>query len=135
MIRIPALEKVRRWATGQPAELAEQLARFESSADRTFAELARGLPARYDPALTGVNAAAFWGVQLSVDTTLGSVVVFLPKANPDDRAKTLLLIKKVSANTMTLQPVSGLINGAASLGKTSVGLYVVSFDGENYWVT
>ncbi len=59
---------------------------------------------------------AAWGEIVQVDPTLGAVTIDLPKPQPEDRGK-LVVVKNVSSstNTITIRNLHGLIDSAAAV--------------------
>lgn len=117
-------------------ELAQQLAKFEDNVSNMGAALLARSMAALEPLPetvidnTSILAAGQFG---RYDTSRGNLSALLTQAAPKRRG--LLLVIKLSAvNTLTLYAQDGqLVDGAASLGVTSLGGLLLFCDGEGYW--
>lgn len=83
------------------------------------------------PTLTDGFGNKYW----FIDTTAGNVNVSLPE--PDEGVSKIYTVKRKTggANTLTVTPVSGTIDGAASHSiTTQYESYSYVSDGDNYWI-
>ena len=83
------------------------------------------------PTLTDGFGNKYW----FIDTTGGNVSIALPAA--DEAVSKIYTVKRATggANTLTVTPVSGTIDGAASHSITvQYESYSYVSDGDNYWI-
>lgn len=125
---------IREFPTDSPPALKEALSRLERNVEAQFFSVVQAIDAPLQVAerISSSGRTALPGQATPVDTSAGSLTVLIPSPAATKR-KTLVLIKTSSANTLTVQPVSGAINGAASLAITAIGARVLYSDGEGYW--
>lgn len=130
-----SLAMLRRFTTDNAPKLAEELQRFELNVEAlgkaVKLALQRPWERRAQP-ITANGEAAYPGHATYVDTSAASIELFLPQA---ERAaeREFLIVKTVAANSLTLRPVTGSINGAAAKVVTAAGATRVYCDGSDYW--
>jgi len=135
------LRKVREFTDPTDARTARQLTRqlgeFEDNCAAETAEIRNSYAPNLTPkeratAESGVIIAP--GQSLGVDTTDGDLEVVLEAPSSKNAGRDAAIYKRNAANTITVRADGGaLINGAATLALTAVGLTYLFSDGEEYW--
>lgn len=128
-------EKLFDFPAGNPLALREALQRFEANVGRAFESVRDLLERPFTATPRPIVKAGFMalpGLMTRCDTSAGSFELGLP--DPSRIAmRECLVVKLVAANTLTLRPVAGLINGSATAALTAAGAYRIYSDGGGYW--
>ena len=128
-------ELLRDFPVANAVALREALQRFERNVEvfagnvkdlfeRPFTRQARPVTA------SGQSAAP--GQVVRVSTESGNVELLLPRPETVP-GREFLVLKMEAANTLTLRPVSGTINAAATLAITAAGATWIYCDGGAYY--
>lgn len=119
-------------------ELRRDLQQLDRNIASAFSELQVPASAANGRKVSSATAAQF-GEFLVIDTSDASVIVTLPQVSNNRQTnawKAIGILRKSTSNTLTLQCVGAdLINGASSYTVAAAfGLFLVVFDGAEYWV-
>jgi hypothetical protein len=121
-----------------PEELRRDLQQQDRNIEAAFAELQVPILGTKIRKVNSSDTARF-GEMLVVDTSDGSIIIGLPQIGANRQASTgrgLGIMRSSTANVLTLAPSGNdLINNASTYTVAATfGLYLVVFDGTNYWV-
>jgi len=139
------LELIKQFITDNASRLGQQLSRFEQNVATETQALSDGKidqPAqvRVNPN-TSVDKSIITTGQIALcDVTTGNVLLVL-SAPSDGKPGFAWLLKRAAANTLTIKPsgmannVARLVNNATSkfYGAGTVGLFLLYYDGANWW--
>ncbi len=128
------LDRIREFTTGNALALKDQLQRFEQNVRDAVLKLdaQAEMPTKLASIVTASGGSPKLGDVTRYDTTSASVEAILPAPSAVVN-RWFPVIKMVSANTLTFRPVSGTINGAATLAITAVGLRWLYSDGSAWF--
>ncbi len=131
------LRTLSNFDTEDPAELARQLSQLEQNVDDAVRSTVASSVAPFQPT-SRVTAAYVASIDqlVRVDTVSGNVAVTLPIATVKNAGRTVAIARMSASNTLTVAPVQGTVNGAASLALTAaVRLFFLVSDGVGWWST
>ncbi len=126
--------QVSEFATADPGELNRQLSQLEDSHEDAISKVAA--QAEPTPTVSGRKRAtdlAKLDELTLADATSADVVVLLPTPSTKIAGKGLVVISVSAANNVIVQPVAGLVNGAASLTIAAVGATRFYCSGEGWY--
>jgi hypothetical protein len=122
------MRQIKQFITEDSGLLSTQLSKLEDNVVQQFA--ADELAANPTPMFFGGGAIITVGESAIIDTSGGALTVSISPAQ-DGRPGFINLIS--TTNNLTIKPLTGKIQGAASVTK-GVGLSLVYFDGSNFWL-
>ncbi len=131
------LRTVGNFTAKDPTQLERQLSQLEQNVDDALrSTVVAFVPV---PQPTNTKTAAYVAAldeMVRVNTAAGSVTIVLPVATPQNAGRGIAVARLSAANTLTVAPVSGTVNGAASLALTAaVRLFFLLSDGAGWWST
>jgi hypothetical protein len=116
------LNPVSDFKTDKPDELNRQLSQLEDSHEdalRTLAE--KSLTSLTVTSLRRAQLLAKVGELTEVDTSTAVVLVQLPAPSQQNAGRDLVIALSSGSNSVTVKPVAGAINGAASISISGIG--------------
>ncbi len=125
---------VSEFATTNPTELGRQLSQLEDGHEEALSKVAA--LAEPTPTVSGRKRAtdlAKLDELTLADATSANVMVLLPTPSTKIAGKSLVVIAVSAANNVIVQPVAGLVNGAASLTIAAVGATRFYCSGEGWY--
>lgn len=130
------LERIREFTSSNALALKDQLQRFEKNVSDAVLKLdaQAEMPDKLVAIVvaSGDAASPRVGQITRYDTTNGDILALLqPPSSVVNRW--FPVIKLVGSNTLRIRPVSGTINGAATLVVTAVGVRWIYSDGSAYY--
>ena len=116
-------------------ELVRQLNQFEQNVSDSFVRVGDQFLPRLSPTPNQrANYVAKIGDLVELDSSGGNLIVTFPAAAKGTEGVALGLVRLSGSNTITLVPVSGKINGAATVTlSTTVKAYLFVSDGSGWW--
>lgn len=132
---------VRRFVSDpKEADLNRRLVQFEENVENALAEVeavSQPLPKLSADAATVVTGTvqAAWDTTLRVDTSSAAIEVQLPGPSATKDGHSVRIIKTNSGGSaLTVRPISGNVQGAATHAPTAIGAHTYVTDGTDWWL-
>jgi hypothetical protein len=125
------LKRVYSFTTEAP--LKGEIERFERNTDEETRAIRTDMHKLFVPDVARSTQYALPRNLVRCDTSAGNLTVKLPAPSADNAGLPFPIVKTSASNTLTVQPLTGSINGASSLALTNIGLHLIYCDGATYW--
>lgn len=126
------MRQIGSFQTDDPKRLDRQLSDLEDNIEHEVDDIRASFVPNFKitPIIKG-NGVYSTGIALIADTSVGAYSVLL--SNPANKVPGLMLVVNKGAANLTLRPLTPALINAATTVVLGVGMFLLLFDGTNWW--